>query len=510
MHNKLNYRYIARLIVEAQTPIFVGSGNASLLKDALAQKDHNGLPMIPGTALAGVLRHSVLNAFEKSKINYSNESEVNKYFALLDIFGCQFQDNTEENKEKKKQFEKWYKSKLDGKKVTDGLGSRLKISSAYLLIENNKIAEGVNVDIDPVLRKRLGNLPLRQHVKITDKGVASGTGLFDNEIVYKGAKFIFEIELDGTGNEEEKLIWEQIINTFKSPLFRVGQGTRKGYGNLKVEKIYNRTFDLEEKEDFDSYLNFDPSFNSNLEFEYTEQKVTDGILKYKLSLKPDSFFIFSEGFGDKETDNKPITEDVIEYGAENGKISFTEKTVIPASSIKGAIAHRVCYHYNKKKEKFADQLNESEIKNYIGDKNDAVSKLFGKKGEINPITQKNTGKRGILIMDDLYYDDINNAKMFNHVAIDRFTGGAIDGALFSEKVSYKKDGLVEIEIYLTENEVVDDILKALEESLKDICKGLLPLGGMTTKGHGMFTGSLKKNEKTIFPDNQKTELCQIL
>ena len=52
-------RYIARIILEAETPLFVGSGDSSLLKDALVHKDFNGLPMIPGTALAGVLRHSI-------------------------------------------------------------------------------------------------------------------------------------------------------------------------------------------------------------------------------------------------------------------------------------------------------------------------------------------------------------------------------------------------------------------------------------------------------------------
>jgi len=34
--------------------------------------------------------------------------------------------------------------------------------------------------------------------------------------------------------------------------------------------------------------------------------------------------------------------------------------------------------------------------------------------------------------------------------------------------------------------------------LQDICKGLLPLGGMTTKGHGVFTGTLFLNDNTKF------------
>jgi len=53
------HRYIARIVLEAETGLFVGSGEASLLKDALVQKDIHGLPMIQGTSLTGVLRHAL-------------------------------------------------------------------------------------------------------------------------------------------------------------------------------------------------------------------------------------------------------------------------------------------------------------------------------------------------------------------------------------------------------------------------------------------------------------------
>ena len=100
-----------------------------------------------------------------------------------------------------------------------------------------------------------------------------------------------------------------------------------------------------------------------------------------------------------------------------------------------------------------------------------------------------------MIINDLYYDDINNDKIFNHVAIDRFTGGALDGALFSEKVSQRST--ITLDVYV--NDIEDnEILTALENSLEDICKGLLPLGGMTTKGHGVFTGTLFLNEDKKF------------
>ena len=55
-------RYIARFVVEAATPLAVGSGNKGLTIDRLVIKDANGLPFIPGTSLAGVVRHELKRA----------------------------------------------------------------------------------------------------------------------------------------------------------------------------------------------------------------------------------------------------------------------------------------------------------------------------------------------------------------------------------------------------------------------------------------------------------------
>lgn len=460
----MEYRYIARIKIEATTPLFVGSGATSLITDSLVMKDHYGLPMIPGTSLAGVLRHS-LEDFSKSNVDWD------------DVFGFQGKDN-------------------------EGQGSRLIISSGYLVLNDGKVAEGLDAEISNEILSKFQKLPTRQHVRITHRGVAADQGLFDNEVVYAGAQFIFEIELKG--EEKDEKTWENVIEEIKSPSFRIGQGTRNGYGNLKVIGLYEKTYDLENTNNFEEYLNINPSLNS-IEIEKLKDHKNDETADYTLDLIPDDFFIFSEGFGDAEVDNKPVTEEVMVY--QNGKIEFVEKTLIPASSIKGAIAHRTAFHYNRLNKLFADEINENLLDYIEKNPNQAVEELFGKKGEVKEIDGKkvNIGQRGILLMDDLYYDDIDNSKIFNHVAIDRFTGGGIDGALFSEKVSYKKDKKIALKINLSE-EIEDEVKEALEEALKDVCRGLLPLGGMTTKGFGMFTGKLSRKGEPIFNYNtQKVE-----
>lgn len=461
-----NTKYIARFIVEADTPLFVGSGEASLITDALVQRDFNGLPMIYGTSLTGVLRHSLEDFDQEHKEEWKN------------IFG--------------------YQDKNKGK------GARLRVSNAYMMLNESQCAEGIR-DIDLTILSKYQNLPVRQHVKINDRGTSQKGGLFDNEICYKGTRFVFEIELIGTN--ADKTQWTAILQNINHPAFRIGQGTRNGYGSLKVIKQYEKIYDLTNKEDFDTYLNFDASLNATLDFIDSVVNTNAQFTNYKLELKPDSlFFNFSSGYGDKDVDNTPLEEEIVIY--EENTIKFDDRTVIPASSIKGALSHRVCFHYNKLNEKFAENLDSVEKNKHINANNQAVFSLFGGESDYNTLEINETDpnkeplkkQRGKIMLNDLYYADIDNEKIFNHVAIDRFTGGGIDGALFSEKVSYKKDQKIEFSIFVQSYQDDDNqhIEKALENTLTDLCQGLLPLGGMTTKGNGIFVGTLTKNNDKIY------------
>ena len=98
-------------------------------------------------------------------------------------------------------------------------------------------------------------------------------------------------------------------------------------------------------------------------------------------------------------------------------------------------------------------------------------------------------------------------KVLNHVKIDRFTGGAVPGALFSEEVLYSPKTFFTLKLLLYKAAITEgkenkenkeDILKAFEAALTDLCKGYLPLGGGVNRGNGTFKGILKKNGETIY------------
>ncbi len=442
-------KYIAQFLLEADTPLFVGSGQSTLLKDALVQKDANGFPMIPGTSLAGVLR----NSFSKSQGAQT----------VSNVFG-------------------------DSKGGDTGTGSLLKVSPALMMLDEKQVAESLLFDEKwDSLKQQFDNLPVRQHVRMTDKGVAEKNGLFDNEAIFKGTRFVFELELTDYSGELEN-DWSKILESVSSPDFRIGAGSRNGYGSLKVLKVQKLQFDL--RTEMNKYLDLSPSFNAidwntaqSLDGEH--QNSGSSKVHYQLQLTPDPFFLFGSGYGDEDVDNTPVVEEVVKY-TDTG-IQFEKETIVPGSSVKGAISHRVAFHYNKEMGRWAG-TEDAKLPN------EAVQGLFGIAGE-----GIKDAKAGKVFINDVFLgsEHVKNNKIFNHVAIDRFTGGALDGALFSEKVSCLTDSALEINLFLEAN--VDDVYKnAFTEALTDICKGLLPLGGMTTKGHGIFTGRLLADGKQLF------------
>lgn len=509
------HRYIARITVEAETPIAVGSGEKGLNTDRLVAKDANGLPYIPGTGLTGVLRHS----FEKGSW-------------VDDIFGS------------------------GGDK---GKGSRLIVSSAFLLGEDGKtVMDGLReVDLNSGFYSFFSRLPERDHVRITYKGVADSEnhGKFDEELVHKGTRFVFELELIGDENDNDN--WKKLLQAIASPAYRIGAGTRKGFGKLKIISSLSASLELNLKEETDLKLYLQKS--SSLNEDISEWKALNiennqemkGWKDYSFKMKSKDFFSFSAGFGDDEADNKPKTEKYFDWSSGKPVLTKQEFTLIPATSIKGALSHRVAYHYNvltgntignntvrldseldlqkvensmtnkfdiknidlpsdseqwSKIEESINQLQIEDISEWddfqnqiktevrekkdnqlpFGENNEAVKALFGFAKNSDKENEKE-GLRGSVLIEDIYLSNAKT-KVFNHTSIDRFTNGTIDGALFQEKVSHYSNE-IEIKIWVEETAFTDSKIKeAFEQSLEDLKSGMLTLGGSTTKGHGVFEG----------------------
>jgi CRISPR/Cas system CSM-associated protein Csm3 (group 7 of RAMP superfamily) len=533
---KNTIKYFARFLVETATPLAIGSGEKGLEVDRLIIRDANELPFIPGSSLAGVIRHEIEknSSFEVNKINH--------------LFG--FQESE------------------------DGQGSRINFSPAKLIDSDGvSVIEGLKeVDFAKGYYSWFKKLPERDHVRITDRGVAKDKGKFDEELLHRGTRFVFEIDLTGTERDAE--IWNAILNIIHQPFFRIGAGTRNGFGKLDIIECRTVQFDLTKKEELLKYLAKSSTLNSDYStwelFKSDNQNEINSDWKhYQMNLTPENFFLFGAGFGDDDADMIQKTERYIDWSEKDPKMNEKQtKVLIPATSIKGAISHRVAYHYNlttgktisnpyeeqkdvlpkvdlevaidnfsygvkideitldsksDEWEKLDDQINNLTFDDFkassiewgdfmqksdelcsrkaskeiplppTGENNAAVKTLFGfAKDEDDELSKdKLKGARGQVIISDVYLDyNPSEEKVFSHVAIDRFTGGGINGALFQEKAV--TSNYFPLHIYVLKDALKDQTIKnAFENALNDLVSGNLQLGGNTTKGHGVFTGKFQ-------------------
>lgn len=490
-----NYRYrnLARVVIEATSPIALGSGDKDFITDTPVLKDVNGLPYIPGTSIAGVIRHTI------------GHSEANNFFGYND------RDKSEKS-----------------------LGSNIIFSNALMIGSDGKVVEGISeIDFkDDSFYKHFTALPIRQHNSINSKGTVKKTGKFDEQVVYKGCRFCFEIEM--LSEVENDPNFEKVINALQSNELRFGGGTRTGFGEIEIVSLYLRELDLTKKSDLKAYIDKSSSLNEDKfwtnEYKTDKDKDKDKFnnsdsdsdsdsdsnwTKYELKLKPDDFFLFGSGFGSDDADMTPVRESVIVWNGNNTPEFKEEYVLIPATSVKGAISHRVAFHYNRLKgvhtdtifielkselakrnlsdEDFNKKLKERYEKE-IGENNIAVRELFGASGQ----TDKKQQIRGSVILSDVLLEKKNfKQKVLNHVSIDRFTGGVIDSALFQEEVLYGTDYGFTLNFLVEKNTYSEYVIAAFESALTDIATGMLPLGGGVNRGHGSFNGVALIDDKPL-------------
>ena len=492
-----NTRLIARVTIEAATPLAIGSGKKSILTDATINRDANDLPFIPGTTLAGLIRHAI------------DEELADRLMGFI-------------------------KKKNDKQGEYEMEGSRLIVTEAKLLNRKGKAIDGLlNLetaydDEDRAFLEGFKHAPIRQHAKINHRGVTEDKGKFDEEVVPKGARFCFEMELMSNPKSEEELAqykqdFKDLLRKLRADGFRVGGKSRNGFGKIEVvgEACLYRELDLSLPADLDLYLKKSASLAETWDgFEplELERPQESRYTRYKLEITPKDFLFFGSGFGNEDVDHSYIKEQHITWDGD-GNIgrwhSQDLSLVAPASSVKGALAHRTAFHFNKLAERFADEMPAEELANHSGKHNEAVCALFGSEGNDDKYesnkkenaTERCDGKRrGHVLFSDIIKlkNKKTDKKIHNHVKIDRFTGGAIEGALFDEEALIthpNEPEKLELELLVDVDERINEdqrIILAFEETLKDVCKGLLPLGGNVNKGYGQFEGKLLKDGNCIY------------
>lgn len=452
-------RILAHIIFEADSALRFGCGDFDMLYDSPIQRDFNGLPLILGTSICGVIRANAKEIFSQSEIE--------------NLFG--FSKGREDS------------------------SSKIIFSNALLLDEKMQVSESLipfSVLKKSKFLSHFLHLPQRQHNAIGAQGISKDGAKFDEEIIYKGTRFKCAMEMK-CENERDKEDFFKVLSLFYSPYIRFGAGSTKGFGVIKTLEI--RYEILQNPHDKSS------SLNESLSTIFTPQDFTpkSHFTHYALTLTPENVFLFGSGFGDEDADSIAVSEKVVDYA--NGTLSEA-KLLIPASSIKGAISQRTKFYINQHLRNFIDSAEST------SDSNDTKSAqihatLFGSAN-----SQTNQPTKGRILVRDMYldYDEKRDSQIFAHNSIDRFSASVIDGALFQEKATFAPTPNLCIDIFVAiyprnkgDTQDFATATNAFEKALIDICNGALPLGAMSSKGHGFFSGDLHKNGEKINKNGAK-------
>jgi CRISPR/Cas system CMR subunit Cmr4 (Cas7 group RAMP superfamily) len=154
-----------------------------------------------------------------------------------------------------------------------------------------------------------------------------------------------------------------------------------------------------------------------------------------------------------------------------------KQPVVPASAVKGALAHRFAYHYRCLTGQFLNsEASAVEMDNL---QLEGVKELFGFASDSDL-----SGAAGALVIDDIYLDQPVVARQ-THNKIDQFTGGVISGALFEEEFFWQTPLSLSLNILRPER-ISAQSREALKRTLEDLCEGFLPLGAGGSRGLGAF------------------------
>lgn len=471
-----------RLVVEAASPLSIGTGRGDGVNDVVLAQDANGLPMLPASAVAGVLRSAW-------RAVHGNE-------ATNALFGF-----------------------ADGR---DGQVSRLVVGHGHIHDSQGNPVLGLDqrAGSDPLLAPLLSRRPtVRQRVRLGHRGTADARGFFDRSVLPAGHRFGIELLLWSDSATASAADGAGIEALLTSGQLRIGGATRSGLGQLRITDSRSADFDLRVVDDLKRFAALDRSIGNMHGLKCVAPapaaNATAHLALLVVKLSPEAGFRFGGGTRslqlprpEKLPDDLPATESKVTWTTDAGGRTIGELTawevLVPATGVKGPLAHRTAYHANCRigmttanwREKTGAGAGASYDKSLHSD---SVRRLFGWATDHTVAGGAASSQAGVLSWSDVVLDAKSVcARTQWHNSIDRFTGGVRRGALFTGENLHAAGtpGTTLFELRLTLDlpraracGVTAELIGDLEKALDDLVQGRLALGADGARGLGHFNGS---------------------
>ena len=429
--NPVTKRIVFKAEAVLATPALIGSGESDKT-DSDVLVDGLGAPFLPGTSLAGVLR---------ALLNPNNPTPKNK---------GEDKTNDKETKPPKKTEREILLDELFGEIEDDGV-----MSAIWVLDSVFKNAEGDQatvVELDGVA------------IDSEDK-VAIDEKKYDFEAVETGSRFTIRIMLVIREKNNSQALEDELGKIAFSLLngnVSIGAKTNRGFGSISCDKVLQQVFDFENNgiATLERWIKFDWEEATNDWRDATLVEHNPPYNKLEACLKLDGSIMIRD-------DHNPEEDEDYKHICSGG----SDNPVIFGTSWAGAIRnglYRLLKPVPGWEDKTSEKLNLYFGKVVEGTQETVPSLIAFDASFLKPDDRKTDGYRKI-----------------TRVKIDRFTGGAANGALFTERPWYGGQTKLTAR-WDPRGENSAEIEKLLLLALDAINNGLLTVGGETSVGRGVF------------------------
>lgn len=433
-----------RIKFELTSPLSVGCGEKDIT-DRDIVLDGRGYPYIPGSALAGAYRKL-----------FSQET-ADHYFGL---------DLTEERLKKCMDL---------GKNVLTE--SNVAVYDAVILNPDERV------------------ITTRDMVALDEFKVSIDDCKFDFQVLEPGVHFVTYLE-QSMNCSEEQYVLQEIVHAWQKEQIQLGAKTGRGYGHTRVLEVAECGFNLADQSERDTWLEFDMYEDAGWNICGTFSCLSaliPGSKKYnKLEIIYKKLQISV-----KATDELCVLLDLVQksgisvrkYSTDVDKADYMQMTrkdgtpFIPGTSWAGAFRAQ----FEKLDVDFARKKKLTEL-------------FFGK---VKSNDDMESHKTRVTFSESELHGGI--WKTYTRNAIDRFTGGTVDGALYTEKSYFGGNTQLKITCDTSglDKKIIRHFVSVLAAAILDLDRGFMAVGGLTAVGHGIF----RVEEVTV--DGQKTDFKQL-
>lgn len=464
--------HLLRITLQLESPLALGSGQSASEFDSPCALDANGLPYLPGTSLAGSLRAWV-------------GAEADDWFGYVRM-GAQDADHADK-----------------------GLTSPVRVTCGHIHNARDEVQDGrvllTEWHKDPILGPLANTLPHREHVRLNHRGVGADTGKFDRSFVPRGHKFTFQLQITPYLDDAQRwpLLRQQLLEKLASGTLCLGSAQRAGFGRVRAVRAWATTLDLRDQEqrkqlpDWRRLAKTPVGRALDLPKTTSLAAIRERDIALTLPLTACDYWrvgsaangLHTPGRTTDAPDDQPYREHFVDWTTVPAQINHT--WVVPGSALKGALAHRTAFHLNRLEQRWAGQADETEPLK-------AVHALFGIEANEGEEGKNNVILRGAgaVWVDDALPVGRPEPVRFNHVRLDRFTGGAYGGALFTEEALFGGDLTLQLRLrvaalhYLCPDAPRQQrVLKAFTLALSDLSHSRLAIGADAANGLGYFKAS---------------------